>query len=541
MQRLAITLGMLAGWRRMGVAVAAGAASAFAMAPFHIWPVLLVTFPVLVWLLDGCYLGEDGAVRVGRSSCYAAARVGWAFGFGYFLAGLYWIGSAFLVEADIFAWLLPFAVTGMPAGLALFFSLAAILTGPIWRPGPPRLLALAVALTVTEWLRGQILTGFPWNALGYALTGSDAMMQSASVFGVYGLGLFAVLIFAAPAAVWGPGAPATRSGTRRLFYPALMAVLLAAAVVWGEWRLGSANVSFVQGASLRIVQPNIPQKEKWKPENRGAIFQRYLNVSRKGGADSAIQGVTHLIWPESALPFLLEETPEALLAVSAILPPGSVFITGAARAQREGDAPAARADPVMIFNSLLVMDHEARLLGHYDKTHLVPFGEYLPFQAALESIGLEQLTRVRGGFTPGVGTRLTMAPNLPPFVALICYEIIFPDAIREAGRKPEWMLNVTNDAWFGDGTGPYQHFHQARVRAVEQGLPLVRAANNGITAVTDAYGRIVARLPRNAAAALDSGLPRAAPGTVFVVWGNVIFLALLFVSLAVWWLLAIRH
>ena len=187
------------------------------------------------------------------------------------------------------------------------------------------------------------------------------------------------------------------------------------------------------------------------------------------------------------------------------------------------------------------MDHHANLLSFYDKAHLVPFGEYLPFQSALESIGLEQLTRVRGGFTPGSAPRLTTAPKVPPFIALICYEIIFPDAIRDGDKEPGWMLNLTNDAWFGDTAGPHQHFHQARVRAVEQGLPMVRAANTGISAVTDPYGRIVAELPRNTAQVIDSPLPQAAPATVFVRYGSTIFAALLLFSFAVWGALTIRR
>jgi apolipoprotein N-acyltransferase len=299
--------------------------------------------------------------------------------------------------------------------------------------------------------------------------------------------------------------------------------------------LQANDTQFVDGVRLRLVQPNIPQKEKWKPENRAAIFQKHLRVSRKGAADGKIKDVTHLIWPESALPFLLEETPEALNAISAMMPSGSVFITGAARAKRERKAVSGQRDRLQVFNSLFVMDDMSRMLARYDKVHLVPFGEYLPFQDAMESIGLEQLTRLRGGFSAGSGSRLTVAPSIPPFIALICYEIIFPGAIREIGPKPPgWMLNLTNDAWFGDSAGPHQHFHHARIRAVEQGLPLVRAANNGITAVVDSLGRIVARLPRNASTALDSGLPRAAPSNVFVNWGGYIFLMLLIILVSAW-------
>jgi len=529
MQRFALILSNLTGWRRIGAAFLAGAASVLSMAPLHLWPVLLVTFPALVWLLDGCYAEQ----RTSRPALRAAAWTGWAFGFGFFLAGLYWIGRAFLVEAEIFAWLMPFAITLMPAGLALFFAAAAALAGPLWRPGPARIVALALALALTEWLRGHILTGFPWNAPGYALTSSDAMMQWASVFGLYTLNLLAVLIFAAPAVAWGRVTPGSRM--KRFGFPALMLLLLAGATVWGQWRLHTTPISFVEGVSLRIVQPNIAQEDKWKPENRAAIFQRLMEVSRNGAPGARLDGVTHLIWPESALPFLLAETPEALNAIAAMLPTGAVFITGAARAERHVDSATGETKRTDIFNSLFIMDDNAKLLSAYDKVHLVPFGEYLPYQDMLESIGLQQLARQIGGFAAGAGARTRVAPNIPPFVALICYEIIFPDAIREPGTKPQWLLNLTNDAWFGDSPGPTQHFHQARVRAVEQGLALVRAANTGISAIAGPYGRIVDRLPRGRAAAMDARLPRGAPVTIFVKWGGRIFVLVLLLSLALWW------
>jgi apolipoprotein N-acyltransferase len=534
MQRLVLSLSTLTDWRRIGVAFLAGAVSVLAIAPFHLWPVMLATFPILVWLLDGCFSSPERSWHVSKEELIAAAQTGWAFGFGYFLAGLYWIGYAFLVEADIFAWLLPFAVTLMPAGLALFYAAAAALAGFMWRRGPARLIALALALSATEWLRGHIFTGFPWNIPGYALTGSDVMMQWASLFGVNGLTLIAVLIFTSPAAVWAVEGMRTSYGVQRFGPPILMALVLAGGTLWGHWRLQSHGMTYVDGVNLRLVQPSIPQEEKWKPENRAAIFQKLMNVSRKGSAEAKIDGITHLIWPESALPFLLEETPEALDAISAMMPTGSVFITGAARAEREKKTAEGKRENLKIFNSLFVMDDMSRLLNAYDKVHLVPFGEYLPFQDSLESIGLEQLARQRGGFAAGNGSRLTVAPNIPPFVALICYEVIFPGAIRESGQSPEWMLNVTNDAWFGDSAGPQQHFHHARIRAVEEGLPLVRVANNGITAVVGPYGRIISRLPRNSEMALDSGLPTTLKSTVFVTWGEVVFGLLMLISIMGW-------
>jgi len=540
MQRIVFTLSNLTGWRRLGAAFAAGALSVLSFAPFHAWPVMFLTMPVLVWLLDGCYLARIRNWRVPRGELLAAAKTGWAFGFGFFFAGLYWIGIAFLVEAETFAWLLPLAVAVFPAGMGLFFALGTALAGPLWRPGLARIVGLAIALGITEWLRGQILTGFPWNAIGYALTNGDAMMQWASLFGIYALSMLAVLIFCAPAAFWAIEGMRTRNTRDRFGFPVVMAVLLAGGTAWGYWRLQTNDIEFADGVRLRLVQPNIPQNQKWKPENRAAIFQRYMKLSRNGDTDGQIEGVTHLIWPESALPFLLEETPEALDAIDAMLPDNAVFITGAARGEREKAKTATKTTKrLRIYNSLFVMNGQARMLSYYDKVHLVPFGEYLPFQRALETVGLEQLTRVRGGFAVGSGPRLTVAPNIPPFVALICYEVIFPDAIREAGPAPQWMLNLTNDAWFGDSIGPYQHFHQARVRAVEQGLPLLRVANTGITAVTGPLGRIISTIPRNSARILDTRLPLSAGDTIFVIWGWVIKPVFLIIFFIIW--LAVKN
>lgn len=530
MQRVAETISAITGWRRCAAAFLLGALSTLAFAPVHFWPAMFATIPGFVWLLDGCFSRNSKNGSGARKRYVSAAWTGWWFGFGFFLFGLYWIGFAFLVEAEIFAFLLPFAVTLMPAGLALFFAMAAAAAGFLWRPGLARIVGLALTVTVAEVLRGKVLTGFPWNTVGYALTGSEAMMQSASIVGVYSLTLFAMLVFAVPALGWAGGAMAETSKSRKYAFPAIMAALLVASTAWGHLRVENAPLKFLDGARLRIVQPNIPQKDKWKPENRGAVFQRYLQVSRDKTLLGDLGDVTHLIWPESAVPFLLADTPEALNAISDLLPPGATFITGAARGERRETSDGG----LSVYNSLFVMNDQAQILNVYDKVHLVPFGEYLPFQETLESFGLSQLTRIRGGFTAGAGTRLLEVPGLPDFVALICYEIIFPEQIRESGTKPGWLLNVTNDAWFGNSAGPHQHFHLARVRAVEQGLPLVRAANNGISAVLDPYGRIVARLPRNTARAMDSALPASLPGTVFSRWGGLILPASLFAALLLW-------
>jgi apolipoprotein N-acyltransferase len=503
------------GWQRAGVAFGAGAASALAMAPFHAWPILFATLPVLVWLIDGAAAG-----RLGRT--FSAAVAGWWFGFGYFLAGLYWVGIAFLVDAKTFGWLMPFAVIGLPAGLALFMALGAAIASLLWTRGAARILALAAAFTMTEWLRGHVLTGFPWNTLGYALAAPLPLAQGASVIGLWGLTFLAVAIFASPVTLTDDPADTKRPWLA----PILAGLMLAALGIYGSVRLSTTSTAFVDGVRLRIMQPNLPQDVKFNYAAKQQVMDRYLSLSAQAaGTDGrALAHVTHLIWPESAFPFLLAREPDALAQIADLLPPGTVLITGAARA-----AAQSAGGPLQAHNSVYAIDHDGSVLAIYDKVHLVPFGEYLPFQRLLESFGLMQLTKVPGGFTPGDRRRLFRVAGAPPATPLICYEIIFPGEIVPPGDRPGWMLNVTNDGWFGRSTGPYQHFQHARLRAIEEGLPLVRAANTGISAIVDPLGRIVGSLPLGTAGVLDAGLPERLAATPFLrlgSWPTLVFILL---------------
>ena len=483
------------GWRRAAIAFVAGAVSALALAPFDIWPILFVTFPILVWLIDGAGAGKLNGVP-------AAAAAGWFFGFGYFFAGLYWIGNAFLVDAKTFGWLLPFAITAMPAGLAIFTAFGAALARILWRRGALRILSIAVGLTAAEWLRGHVLTGFPWNAYGYTLTGPLVLAQSAALLGLWGLTFLAVAIFATPAAL-----ADEKSDTRRPWLPlTLSAVVLAALAGYGAMRLRQTPTAYVDGVRLRIMQPNLQQDQKFNYAARRDIMAHYLALSDRstGPQTTGMRDVTHLIWPESAFPFLLTREPEAMAQIAELLPQGSVLVTGAARAADD----AASGKNFRAYNSVYVIDHDGSILSIYDKVHLVPFGEYLPFRPVLEKLGLMQLTKLPEDFLAGDRRRVYDIPRAPRFLPLICYEIIFPGSVVPAGDRPGWLLNVTNDAWFGMSPGPYQHFQQARVRAIEEGLPLVRAANDGISAVTDPLGRIIKSLPLGVEGVLDSPLPR---------------------------------
>ncbi len=387
---LAHRVALTSGWTRLALAWIAGACGALAMPPFGLLPALALALVPAVWLLDGA---ATGASRSGRrlGTLLAAARIGWAWGFGYFVAGLWWLGAAFLVEADQFAYLLPLGVLGLPAVLGLFFAAGFAAARLVWSRGPARVLALAFGLGLSEWLRGHLFTGFPWNGLGMALGQNLWLMQASSWFGLYGLTVIAVALAAAPATL----ADAGEGGARAA--PSLAALaglaLLAAA---GYARVPTAAVPDVPGVRLRLVQPAIPQDARFNPRNRDGILGRYLGLSDSATGPEArgLADVTHLIWPESAFPFLIQRDPRALAEIVAALPRGTHLVTGAARA----DEPLP-GERLRFYNAIMVIGPDGFVGSVYDKVHLVPFGEYLPgpVDEILRALGLKQFVAVPAG------------------------------------------------------------------------------------------------------------------------------------------------
>jgi len=496
------------GWKRAAVALVAGALSSLAMAPFNAWPVLFLTFPVMVWLIDGAGGGRMQGLP-------AAAMAGWWFGLGYFVPGLYWIGYAFLVDAPTFAWLMPFAVLGLPAYLALFSAFGFGLARLIWSKDGSRVLALAASLTASEWLRGHVLTGFPWNAFGYALTNPLALAQVASLIGLWGLTFLSVAIFASPAVL----IDGNSRGRRPWVAPVMALLVLIAMGIFGAVRLGLQPTTTVANVKLRIMQPDLQQDARFNYAAKAEVMRKYLTLSDRasGPQSTGVRDASILIWPESAFPFFLTREADAMAQIDDLLPKGTILITGSVRAP---DLPPGTRI-TRAYNSIYAIDHDGSVLSIYDKLHLVPFGEFLPFQDWMERLGFVQLTKVQGGFIPGTGRRTMEIPNAPRALPLICYEAIFPDEVAARGDRPGWIINLTNDGWFGISTGPYQHLQQARLRAIEQGLPVVRAANTGISAVIDPMGRIVARLGLGVEGVLDSSLPAAIAPTVYARSGDI--------------------
>ncbi|WP_217575145.1 apolipoprotein N-acyltransferase [Mesorhizobium sp. GbtcB19] len=489
MQRFAGRIILLWGWRRALVAFAAGALAVLAQAPYDFFAVCFVSFPVLVWLLDGA-TGEasDGWFRRLRP----AFATGWWFGFGYFLAGLWWIGQALLVEADNFAWALPFAVVGIPFALAFFYGFATVVARLFWSSDIGRIAALAFGFGLAEWLRDSLFTGFPWNAVGYAAMPVPLLMQSVSVTGMIGMNALAVFVFSLPALA------AARRHLR--LGVALFVILVAAHVGFGYVRLVTP-VKPTRSIDVRIVQPTVDLSEKWDASVRDRIFATLLGISGKAPGEGHAKPQL-ILWPETSVPFLFTERPDALTALGDLLTDGQMLIAGIVREEGGSANGGSR-----YYNSVVAIDDKGEIVDAVDKVHLVPFGEYLPFADLFERFGIGQLVAGPMNFAAGNERHPIGVPGGLRAAPFICYEVIFPDLVGEDASSSDVIVNVTNDAWFGDTPGPYQHFRQAQIRAVENGLPLLRAANNGISAVVDSRGRIVDALAMNARGSIDAHVP----------------------------------
>jgi len=513
-QLAALRLAELQGFRRYGAAFLLGVLAAAALPPVDMTPVLLLSFVGFVWLFDGAQRSRE------------AFGIGWCFGLGFFVAGFYWMTAALFVDIARFWWLTPVALLGVPAGLAIFTGgavLAAHLTCRLlkWR-GASRALALAVFWCLAEWLRGHVLTGLPWNLVGYAWSGafpgSLAMLQVTSVIGMYGLSLVTVTAAVLPATL------GDLAGRR---WPPLVAAagLLVACFAFGWARLDSAGTAAMQpGIELRIVQASIPQTLKNDPAERLATFRRQLALSGEPAGSGGPFNI--LIWPEAGAPPFLDRDTGARMAIASVLPAGGLALVGSDRADASFEH---------FWNSMVAVDHAGIIQGYYDKAHLVPFGEYVPFRSVLP---IDKITPGTTDFSFGPGPRTLHLAGLPPVSPLICYEVIFPAAVIDPADRPQWLLAISNDAWYGFTSGPFQHFAIARVRAIEEGLPVVRAANNGISGLIDPLGRVVRRLGLDVVGALDVPLPRALPPTLYEQVGDTFFFVLLPVLLGFAWIFA---
>ena len=495
----------LQGWRAIGAGFLAGALAALAMPPLYWLPFAVLGMVVYVWLW--------GSAPTPRAVLLRA----WAWGIGHFAVGSYWILDAFYVPPADFALLGPPIVIGLAILLGFFPGLAAWTAcrlvmrwphlGGRWR----RLVLLAVCWTAAEWLRGHLFTGYPWNPLGHVWAFFPPLLQGAGLFGVYGLGTFSFLVLAAPLLGWRAG---------------LAALTLVGVAGFGGYMIMPpvTTAAGTDGAPMiRIVQPNIAQAEKAQASSQNRQIAKLIDLSRRPGFDR----MAAVVWPETAAPFVVAPDSPGLPIFATAAPRGGYLLAGAARS-------GPRIDDG-VWNSMLAVDMTGVVRAHYDKAHLVPLGEYIPFHKQLAPVsGLVG----RGSFEVGDGPMTISLPRLPPFAPMICYEVIFPAAITapRPAERPQWLLNITNDAWFGKSTGPHQHFVSARLRAVEEGLPMIRSANTGISAVIDAHGRVLASLDIGVEGVLDHALPPSRPATLYSLFGDWILLAVvLILSAAIAW------
>lgn len=496
-------------------ALAGGVLAALAFPPFGFLPGL-AGFALILWALD----------RPAPHPLRAAAFRGWLAGLGYFSVSVAWIVEPFLVDERTHGWMAPFALVLMAGGLSLFWAAA----GAAWRrlrpQGGARVLVFAGAFAGAEWLRGHLLTGFPWNLPGEAWPAGSPLSQGAALVGAYGLTWITLVLAAAPAWILDPGTPGRRlSRAATVMVPAL--VLFA----WGAHRIAGTPAGEA-GPRVRIVQADIDQKTKWRPENLPSILRTYVDLTRRPAA----QAPDIVVWPEGALPAIINDLMipgqgwrETLASA---LAPGQVLAMGANRAEVRPDGGVA------YHNSLVVLEgtgSDLAVAGVYDKHRLVPFGEFIPLGDLAGRIGLRSLVHMPEDFTAGPPPRPLQLARLPAFQPMICYEALFPGftraAARRAGERPAWILNVSNDAWFGRASGPWQHLNMARYRAIEEGLPIVRSTPTGISVVIDSSGRLIGPvLGLGTVGVIDQPLPAARPPTPYVRFGDVPFLVLLLIS-----------
>jgi apolipoprotein N-acyltransferase len=489
------------------IAAMLGAFGVLGHAPFHVWPAFALSVSGLLILLDG-------AVARPRP-IWAGFAVAWSWAFGYFFAGMFWVGSAFLVDADKFALLMPFAITALPAGLAVFWGLGGALALRFWRADASRLIIFASAFSVVEFARGHLFTGLPWNLPAYIWTPGGVISQTAALVGPYGLSLITMIVLAYPA-IFIMG----QAKSHFKLLTALTVALVVATSAFGAIRLNQAGAIDPMKGTGPIIsagQGGYTQKEVWDPANASRVTQTYLDLLSNSDAIKA----DIVVWPEGAFPFLILEQFDVLSGIQQRLGDRTLIFGGIRRsASAQGDVYA---------NSIVTFSNDTGRLtlgSEYDKYHLVPFGEYLPLRPIFKALGIASLVAYDGEMTPGAGPSTLAVKGAPLADPRVCYEIVFPYFNPEAAGKAGWIVNVSIDAWYGDLLGPDQHYAQARARAIETGMPLVRAASGGWSAIVDRYGRPLAQLQKGAGYA-SARLPLDAKPTLYARLGDRTFLYLL--------------
>lgn len=494
-------------WKKALIALVFGALLAASLAPVHAVFLIPICLSILLVLEQGCLSKKQSFF------------IGWWFGFGYFVAGLYWIGVAFTVDSGAHAALIPIPTLLLPACLAIFTGLSTLLIHILKARGIIRIIAFAGIWTLLEYIRGILFSGFPWNLLGYAWGDILPILQWSAYFGIYGLTAFTVLIGSIPSLLADSKISQRHKNYIILGDCALLAILIAGGIV----RLQTPPLETFADSGLRIIQPNNNQADKWKPKTRFTHVQKLEKLSTENTGSFKF-----LIWPETAVPFFMTTDERISTYLQRLVPKGGALITGAPRKD-----PNARR----YWNSVQALGDNGSILGIYDKRHLLPYGEYLPLRSFLVSSGIASLIPALDNmsdfsFPDPSAQNVMQLENLPPFRTLICYEVAFPWEVKDE-IEFDWILNVTNDAWFGHTSGPYQHFVISKTRAIEQGVSLIRSANKGISAVVDGYGRILQKLDPTQTGFLDAQLPKPLKNrTLYSRIGEIIPLMICFIFVA---------
>ena len=452
--------------------------SVLAFPPYYGFPILFFTFSFLLILINKATFP------------FQAFKIGYSFGFALFAFGFSWIGNALLIDPWKFGWLYPIALMASGGFFGLFVALPAWIAF-FFKNLISRYLAFCGLFVIFEWIRSFFLTGFPWNLQGYTLAFSDRLIQAASLGGTYLLSLIVVMISSLPSLL------SINREKKTIRFCILTPILcLLCLYLYGSIRLYKQDKTLSE-TTIRIVQPSIPQSMKWKKEVLEYNFNQYIRISQSRKLD----GIDFVIWGETATPYPLDYDFGHLQDILDAVPENGYLVTGLVRYKFD------IYQNYYPLNSMYVIDKYGEIIASYDKSHLVPFGEYIPLRQYLPSF-IRPITNVIGNFISGNGPTKIEIPGQPSLGALICYEVIFPHKIINQEKRPQWLINLTNDGWYGNSSGPYQHLVSTRMRAVEEGITIARAANTGISALISPYGVILGELALNYTGILDINLPK---------------------------------
>lgn len=502
------------------IALLAGIFCSLAFAPFHFFVAAVVSLSIFYSLLER------------ESQRKTIFWLGFAYGFGYFLSGIYWIAISLLVDADKFSWLIPFALTLIPSALALYLALFAVSYKTLVRrlkleETYKKILVFTLCWLIFEVLRSILFTGFPWNLLGYVWMFDVTFAQLASIFGIYGLTVFAVLTCLFPVLFFKPlgKKPLSEISSGDEILGAILTLFLIGNLIYGTSHIDNKKLVHDHENRLRLVQGNIKQEMKWDASQKYKNFLKHIELTNS----QDLSGIKAVIWSETSVPYVVDHSAELMGNLKSAVPINGSLITGGIRLQQQDGE-----NNFNVWNSIFIVD-ENGVIDFYDKHHLVPFGEYVPLQKYLPFI--EKITDGAVGFSEGKGAKTIVAKGLS-FSPLVCYEVIFSNEVINRKFRPELLLNLTNDAWFGTSSGPYQHFDMAKMRSIEYGISLARVANTGITAFVDPFGRVVEKINLNQTGIIDVDLIKPLPPTIYENYG---YLFLILLILPILLLLLFNH